>query len=521
MRTSLLALPLLLASSAPMAAQEPAKPERPNILLIFTDDHAWQAVSAYSDHLMQTPNLDRIADEGIRFDRALVPNPISGPSRACVLTGKYSHKNGYYRNATRQPFDGSQWTFPKSLQAAGYETALIGKWHLGDQQAPQGFHYSAVLIGQGPYYNPRILVDPNGDGNRHEETVTGYTTDIVTDWALEWLDERQKSGDERPFLLMLQHKAPHRAWDPAPRHLADFEDVTYPEPPTLFSNHEGMPRAARQADMRISETLVDRDLKLMDIPGLTDEQRAVWDAYYKPRNAAFKEMNLTGDDLVRWKYQRYIRDYLKCVLAVDENVGRVLDYLDETGLSDNTVVVYASDQGFFLGEHGWFDKRWIYEESLRTPMLMRWPGHIEPGSSTDEIVSVIDIAPTFLEMAGAPVPEDVQGRSFVPLLTGETPEDWRDSFYFHYYEYPGWHAVRKHYGVVEKRYKLAYFYEMDMQTWLLIDRIADPSEQTNFYGRPEYAQVTERLKAELERLRAELEVPDPDPPESYPIGEPF
>jgi arylsulfatase A-like enzyme len=520
MRASLLCLPLLMASFNAAPAQEAHVTDRPNIIMVFTDDHAWQAVSAYSDHLIQTPNLDRIAQEGMRFDRALVPNPLCGPSRASVLTGKYSHKNGFYRNATR-PFDGSQWTFPQALQEAGYQTALIGKWHLGDEQAPQGFHHSSVLIGQGPYYNPRFLVDPVGDGNRHEETVTGYTTDIVTDKALEWLVERRESGDERPFLLMVQHKAPHRAWDPAPRHLNAFDDVTIPEPPTLFSDYRSMPRAARLADMRIGETLVARDLKLMDIPGLTDEQRTAWDAYYKPRNAAMREAMLDGDDLVRWKYQRYIKDYLRCILAVDENMGRLLDFIEEEGMRDNTVVVYASDQGFFLGEKGWFDKRWIYEESMRTPLLVRWPGQVEPGTVTKDIVSVIDLAPTFLEMAGVPAPEDVQGQSFVPLLRGERPEDWRESFYFHYYEYPGWHAVRKHYGVVDERYKLAYFYEMDMQEWLLIDRVADPDEQGNFYGYPEYAEVQARLTAELAQLREELEVPDPDPPESYPIGEPY
>lgn len=510
---------LLFASLSGIATAQPSVPDRPNIVLIFTDDHAWQTISAYSDRLMQTPNLDRLANEGMRFNNAYVPNPICGPSRACVLTGKYSHLNGYYRNARGQQFDGSQWSFPKTLKQAGYETALIGKWHLGDTSVPQGFNYSSVFVGQGAYYNPKFITDPKGTGSRVEETVTGYATDIVTDKALEWLEHRDDKG--KPFLLMLQHKAPHRPWMPALRHLNAFEDQKIPEPPTLFDDYKEMPRAARLADMRIADTMNAKDLKFEEMPGLNDAQRAEWNAVYGPRNAAFEKKHLKGKDLVRWKYQRYIKDYMRCILSVDESTGRVLDYLDARGLAKNTIVIYCSDQGFFLGEHGWFDKRWIYEESLRTPFLVRWPGHTKPGTVTTDIVSVVDLAPTFCELAGAKAPAEVQGHSFVPVLEGHTPPDWQKSFYFHYYEYPGWHAVRKHYGVVSGQYKLAYFYEEDMMEWLLVDLKADPKEQKNFYGDPKYAEVEAHLKAELERLRAELKVPDPDPMASYPVGEPY
>lgn len=511
-----LSLPVLTAFTLLAASASAAK--QPNIVWIFSDDHAWQAVSAYSGDLIDTPNIDRIAREGMLFQRCLVPNPICGPSRASVLTGKYSHGNGLYRNGSGD-FDGTQWTFPQALQGAGYQTALIGKWHLGEATAPTGFDYSNVLIGQGPYYNPKMLTDTDGDGTREEVQHHGYTTDLLTDMAIDWIGGRKDA--EKPFMLMMQHKAPHRPWMPAPRHFDALENVTIPEPPTLFANYDGMPRAARLADMTIAHTMTARDLKLEAMPGLDDEQRAVWDAAYGPRNAAFRAAKLTGDDLTRWKYQRYIKDYLRCVMAVDESVGRVLDYLEANGLAENTMVVYASDQGFYLGENGWFDKRWIYDVSMRTPFLVRWPGHIAPGSECRDLVSVIDVAPTLCEVAGAPIPAGTHGRSMVPLMEGTTPEDWRKSFYFHYYEYPGWHAVRKHYGVVEDRYKLVHFYEEDMREWQLVDTVADPLEQKNFHDDPAYAEIAAGLHAELDRLRAELAIPEVDPPETYPEGDPY
>ncbi len=507
---------MILAGCA--AKFEPASwAERPNIVLIFADDHAWQAISAYSPRLIETPNIDRLAKEGTLFRNCYVPNSICGPSRAAVLTGKYSHANGFYRNGNQ--FDGGQWTFPKALQVAGYETALIGKWHLGEHMAPQGFDYSCTLIGQGPYYNPAMLLDEDGDGKREEISITGYTTDVVTDLTLDWFENRKESG--KPFLAMTQHKAPHRPWMPALRHLDEFEDETVPEPETLFDDYEGRPRATRLQDMTIAHTMVKRDLKLEEMPDLNEEQRAQWNAVYGPRNEAFLAANLEGDDLVRWKYQRYIKDYLRCIRAMDENVGRILDYLDETGLAENTIVIYSSDQGFFLGEHGWFDKRWMYEESMKTPLLVRWPGHTKPGSVSEDLVSVLDFAATFCDVAGTTVGEGGHGRSLVPVLDGRAPEDWRDVFYYHYYEYPGWHAVRKHYGVADGRYKLMYFYELDMREWHLVDLEADPQELRNFYDDPAYAEVQARLHEALDEARAELGVPELDPLESFPADDPF
>lgn len=483
--------------------------ERPNILLIYCDDHAYQAISAYQQvsayrlNLNQTPNIDRLADEGMRFDNCFVTNSICGPCRAVVQTGKYSHKNGFYTNGNK--FDGAQQTFPKLLQKAGYQTAVVGKWHLGEHMRPQGYDYSEVLIGQGPYYNPAML--RNGQRRRH----IGYTTEIITHLALDWL----KNGRDqtRPFLLMYQHKAPHRNWQPGPKQLDLYKDATIPEPDTLFDDYATRAAPARTQDMSIEKTMNAADLKLTPPAGLTAEQKAKWDAAYEEENRAFREANLQGRDLVRWKYQRYMKDYLRTIASVDENVGRVLDYLDEAGLAANTVVVYSSDQGFYLGEHGWFDKRWMYEESLRTPLLIRWPGTVEPGSVNRDIVSNLDFAETFLEIAGVEVPGEMQGRSLVPLLQGATPADWRTSFYYHYYEYPGVHRVRRHCGVADGRLKLIHFYEPDVDQWELYDVANDPKELNNVFGRPEYAAEQARLAAELVRLRRELEVPEADPPE--------
>jgi len=493
---------------SPVAA---AAPPRPNILFIYCDDHAYQAISAYQEvsayglNLNQTPNIDRLADEGMRFDNCFVTNSICGPCRAVIQTGKYSHLNGFYCNGDR--FDGHQQTFPKLLQAAGYQTAVVGKWHLGTHMAPQGFDYAEVLKGQGPYYNPPML--KNGQPTKH----IGYTTDIITDLALRWLKEEREPN--RPFMLMYQHKAPHRNWQPGPEHLTTYDDVTIPEPDTLFDDYEGRGTPAKTQDMTIAHTMNASDLKLNPPRNLTDEQRARWNAAYEPKNRKFREANLQGKELVRWKYQRYMKDYLRCIASVDDNVGRVLDWLDETGLAENTVVIYSSDQGFYLGEHGWFDKRWIYEESLRTPLLVRWPGVVAPASTNQTIVSNLDLAETFLDIAGVAVPGDMQGRSFVPLLKGTPPDDWREVFYYHYYEFPGAHSVRRHYGVADGRYKLIRFYEPDVDEWELYDLKSDPRELTSVYGSPEYAEVQARLEGQLKRLRKELKVPEPDPPASY------
>ena len=495
----------VLSLTPARAAEEKATKTtaRPNLVFFFCDDLASQAISAYGHELklLETPNMDRLAKEGMLFQRCVVPNSICGPSRAVIQTGKYSHLNGFYHNNSR--FDGSQQTFPKLLQAAGYQTAVIGKWHLVSD--PQGFDHWHILPGQGAYYNPPMTRD--GEPVKH----TGYTTDLISEFSIEWVKNRDKT---KPFLLMSQHKAPHREWAPALRHLGWNGDREFPEPKTLFDDYSGRGIAELEQDMTLAKTFTERDAKLLPTPGLTPEQLAKWNAYYEPRNAAVAE--LSGKELVRWRYQRYMHDYLGTVKAVDEAMGALLDTLEAEGIADETLVILSSDQGFYLGEHGWFDKRWIYEESLTTPLLARWPGKIAPGTRGEGIVSIIDFPETFLEAAGLPIPEDMQGSSLMPFFQsgGKAPADWRTSFYYHYYEYPGPHSVRKHYGVVTDRYKLFHFYEPETNYWTLIDRKTDPDEVTNVYGNADYAAVQAELHAELTRLRFELKVPAQDAPES-------
>ncbi|WP_417393456.1 sulfatase [Gimesia sp.] len=493
---SLLFTPVLLGvySGTECTAAESG---RPNIMFIFTDDHASHAMSCYGSKVNETPNLDRIARDGMRFNNCFCTNSICGPSRAVILTGKHSHLNGFKQNGNK--FDGSQQTFPKILQKHGYQTAIVGKWHLASD--PTGFDYSEILIGQGPYYNPPMV--KNGKRVKH----VGYTTDIITDLALDYL--KNDRDPDKPFMLMFQHKAPHRNWQPGPNYLHMYDDVTIPEPDNLFDDYAGRGTAAHQQDMTIAKTMTPFDLKLTPPTNLTPDQLATWNAAYEPKNAAFHKANLTGKDLVRWKYQRYMKDYLRCVASVDDNVGRMLDYLESSGLAKNTVVIYSSDQGFYLGDHGWFDKRFMYEESFRMPLLARWPGVIKPGSVNNNLVSNLDFAETFLDLAQAPIPDDMQGVSLVPLFKGEEVT-WRDSLYYHYYEFyndrRAAHMVRRHNGVRTKRYKLIDFYNLG--EWELYDLEKDPREMKNVYSEPEYAQVVKDLKAELKLLQAKYQVPD-------------
>ncbi len=469
--------------------------ERPNILFLFTDDHATQAIGAYGSHLkdfVRTPNLDRLAKDGILFKRCLVSNSICAPSRAVVLTGKYSHLNGQRTNS--DTFDGSQQTAPKLLRAAGYQTAIVGKWHL--KSTPTGFDHYEVLRGQGQYYNPLLMT--NGKNVNH----TGYTTDIITDQSIKWLEQREQS---KPFFLMSQHKAPHGRWEPALRHLALYDDVDIPEPSTLFDDYQGRGSAAAKHKMGIAEHLGDHRLMFQYSSKFTPEQFKVFDGWFRPRNEAFQRMKLSGREQTRWFYQRYIKNYLRCVAAVDENIGRLLKYLDESGLAKNTVVMYSSDQGFYLGEHGWFDKRWIYEESLRTPLIVRWPGVSKAGRVNRDIVSNLDFAATFLDLAGATIPPDIQGRSLVPVFRGQTPKDWRKAFYYEYFE-SGGHGVSNHYGAVDARYKLIHFKDQGLDEWEMFDLKEDPREMTSVYGRTDYRKVQQRLEEELKTLRKELRV---------------
>jgi len=453
----------------------------------MTDDHASHALSCYGSKINKTPNLDRIAKEGMLFKNCFCTNSICQPSRAVILTGKYSHINGAIDNKGR--FDNRQQTFPKLLQKAGYETAVVGKWHL--DREPTGFDYWNILIGQGPYYNPPMI--ENGKQVKH----SGYTTDIITDHCLKWLKDRKS---DRPFCLLYHHKAPHRNWQPGPKYLHMYDDVKIPEPETLFDDYSGRGTAAREQDMSIAKTMNNNDLKLVAPKNLTPEQKKLWDAAYEPKNEAFRRANLKGKDLVRWKYQRYIKDYLRCIASVDDNVGRVLDYLDESGLAENTVVMYTGDQGFYLGDHGWFDKRFMYEESLRMPFLVRYPKEIKSGSVNNDIVLNLDFAPTFLDFAGVAKPADMQGHSIRLLLQNKTLKDWRKSMYYHYYEYPAVHSVKRHYGVRTKRYKLIHFYN-DIDEWELYDLEKDPKELNNVYNNPAYSDEVKKLKAELKRLR--------------------
>jgi arylsulfatase A-like enzyme len=464
--------------------------KQPNILFIFTDDHATQSISAYGSKLNQTPNLDRLAKQGMLFRRALVSNSICAPSRAVVLTGKYSHLNGQRTN--KDVFDGSQQTAPKLMQKAGYQTAIVGKWHL--KSTPTGFDHFEVLKGQGQYYNPMLIT--NGKQVRH----TGYTTDIIVDQTIDWLEKRDKA---KPFFLMSQHKAPHGRWEPALRHLTLYDDTKIPEPDTLFDDYAGRGTAAANHKMGIADHIGDHRLMLKYSSKFTPEQLKVFDGHFRPRNEAFLAANLTGKERTRWHYQRYIKNYLRCVKAVDENVGRLLDYLDKSGLAKDTVVIYSSDQGFYLGEHGWFDKRWVYEESLRTPLIVRWPGVVQPGSVNRDIVSNIDYAETFIEIAGAKVPDDMQGRSLVPILNGSTPKDWRKYFYYEYFE-SGGHGVSNHYGVIDRRYKLIHFKDKGLDEWEMYDLKEDPNELTSVYGRTDYRKLQSRLGEELKRLRKNL-----------------
>jgi arylsulfatase A-like enzyme/lysophospholipase L1-like esterase len=487
--------------------------QRPNILFIFSDDHATRAISAYGSGINRTPNLDRLAQEGVLFRNSFCANSICGPSRACILTGKHSHKNGFLRNGNR--FDGHQTTFPKLLQQAGYQTAVIGKWHL--ETDPVGFDFWEVLPGQGSYYNPDFL-QMTGERKRYP----GYCTDIITEKSIDWLRNRDAS---KPFLLMCQHKAPHRNWAPHPRHFHLYQDV--PEPPTLRDDYSGRSPLLQENEMSIRNHFFwGHDMKFRgpaqftqyfqdgmgngEYERMTSEQKELWDAHYEPRNQAFLQRLSRGeeteDSVLSWKYQRYIQDYLRCVQAVDDGVGQLLNFLDESGLAENTVVIYSSDQGFYLGEHGWYDKRWMFEQSLEMPLMIRWPGVTQPGTESRAMVQNIDYAPTFLEIAQAPLPAQMQGRSFVPVIKnqGLAPADWRDAVYYAYYENSAVHNVPVHDGIRTTRYKLINFARTN--EWNLFDLQTDPDEMRSVHGAPEYASVLTGMQQRYRDLRAFYEV---------------
>ena len=485
--------------------------DQPNILFIFSDDHAPQAIGAYGSKINETPNLDRIAKAGAIFHNSFCANSICGPSRACILTGKHSHINGFLRNGNK--FDGTQVTFPKLMQQAGYETAIIGKWHLSSD--PTGFDHWEVLPGQGHYYNPDFI-QMDGSKQRFE----GYCTDIIADHSLEWLKE--KRDPDKPFILMSQHKAPHRNWAPPVRHFSLYKDTDVPEPDSLFDDYSGRSKLLHQNEMSIANHMFwAHDMKFHgpnlfpdhfrsgnrngEYARMTDQQKAAWDAQYEPENEAFirrmKAGELSDEDVIRWKYQRYIKDYLRCIQAVDDGVGRMLDYLEESGLAENTIVIYSSDQGFYLGEHGWYDKRWMFEESLKMPFLIRWPGVIKPGTDSTAVIQNIDYAPTFLELAGAKIPAAIQGQSMVDLWQnqGQPSAAWRDAIYYAYYENAAVHNVPVHDGVRTDRYKLMYFPRS--REWNLFDLQEDPYEMQSVHDSASYERILAGMKQRYRDLK--------------------
>ncbi len=490
---------LFIACTQPVA--EKTLPKNPNIIFIMTDDHAYQAISAYGSDRIQTPHIDRLAKEGMRFDRAFVSNSICAPSRAVILTGTHSHLNGVLDN--RLHFDSSKTIYPQILKdSSGYQTAMIGKWHLKSE--PRGFDYWKILPGQGQYYNPEWRTQ-NG---RTQDT--GYVTDIITDEAISWLETGRDTAS--PFLLIYQHKAPHREWMPGPDHLGDLVGTDFSRPETLDDDYTGRGRAAKEQELGIlADMTYTHDMKvspeMLETMGIeesgwhprayrhamermTPEQREAWNAVYDPIMEDFKSRWPMSDSaLLQWKYQRYMEDYLGCIQSVDDNIGRLLDYLEEKGLDENTLIIYTSDQGFYLGEHGWFDKRFMYNESFRTPLIAKWPGVIQPGSTNDDLVQNLDFAQTILSAAGVTPPDYMQGQSLLPLFQGEKVA-WRDALYYHYYEYPAVHMVKRHYGVRTDRYKLIHFY-YDIDEWELYDLEKDPKELNSVYDDPAYAEVRE------------------------------
>jgi arylsulfatase A-like enzyme len=486
---------------------------RPNIVFIMSDDHAYQAISAYSNRLTQTPNIDRIANEGMLFNNACVTNSICAPSRAVILTGKHSHLNGKIDN--NFPFDTTNITFPQILQANGYQTAMFGKLHFGN--SPKGFDEFKILPDQGDYYNPDFITKKEG-----RKKIMGYVTDIITDMTINWLGkERDK---DKPFFLAYLHKAPHREWLPAERHFKEFINKKFPEPATLFDTYKGRGSASKQAEMNLlthmnwagdskirpenmdklgikESHLYDKKNYTYTVGRMNVEQRKVWDATYDKMNEEFIKNypNMNDTDKMKWRYQRYMQDYLGCIASVDEGVGKVLDFLKQNNLEENTIVIYTSDQGFYLGEHGWFDKRFIFDESFKTPLLVKWPGVIKAGSKNSQMVQNLDYAQTFLEAAGIKAPTDMQGESLIPIFKGQG-KNFREAAYYHYYEYPGIHMVKRHYGIVTEKYKLVHFYH-DVDEWELYDRTNDKNEMKNVYNDPKYVKIKAELHKKLAALR--------------------
>lgn len=494
--------------------------QAPNIIYIMADDHAEQAISAYGHPVSQlapTPNIDRIAKEGALFKRNYCTNSLCGPSRAVVLTGLHSHINGFRMNG--EQFDNNQRTFPKMLQKHNYTTALFGKWHIGG--APQGFDSWDILNDQGNYYNPEFIHESDSKDKKYDTIIeTGYATDLITEKALNFLKANKDSG--KPIMMMVHHKAPHRNWMPPLRYLHLFDSIQFPIPDSYYRHFEKQEASDDQLQTIYNDMYEGHDLRMSkeygstelahnpwtrDFTRMNEEQRAIWDAAYLPKNNTFHKANLSGKALAEWKFQRYMQDYLATIRAVDDGVGVLLDYLDESGLSDNTIVIYTTDQGFYLGENGWFDKRFMYEPSLVMPMVMRYPKGIKAGTVIEDMTQNLDFAPTFLDYAGVPIPEDFQGKSLKSLVENNSEGVFRDAIYYHYYDFPAFHMVKRHYGVRTDRYKLMHFYD-DNDQWELYDLEKDPTEANNRYGDEQYAEVQLQLYARLKELQAQYGVTD-------------
>ena len=473
--------------------------KRPNIIYIMADDMATQAISAYGGifkDIAPTPNIDKIANQGMLFTNTLCTNAICGPSRASILTGDYSHKNGYYKNESGGKFNNKLWTFPQEFQKNGYQTSLFGKWHLGTE--PKGFDtfkYHNSANQQGQYYNP--VYNENGVDVKEK----GYATNLTTDFALDWLDKGRKK--DKPFLMLLQYKAPHRPWEPDKKYENLWDDVEMPYPPTFNDDYKGREKTAGDTEMTM-DYLSRRDMKLKRPDSLKGKEKVKWDFYGAKKGEIVQPEGMSDEEGKKWRYQHFIKDYLATVKSVDDNIGRVLEYLDKAGLTDNTIIVVTSDQGFFLGEHGFFDKRFIYDEAIKMPFVIRYPKLIRPKSKNDDIVKNIDFAPTFLDLANIKTNHKMQGRSFKPLLMGKTPKDWEQAMYYHYYEFPYWHHVQPHYGIRTKKYTLAHFY-YNIDDWELYDLEKDPYQMHNEYANPKYAEVIKNLKKQLKQLMIKYE----------------
>ena len=474
--------------------------EKPNIIYIMADDLTTQAISAYGGiykDIAPTPNIDKVAKEGMLFQDVLVTNAICGPSRAAILTGNYSNLNGYYKNESGGKFNSEQWTFPQEFQKQGYNTGLFGKWHLGtDPVGFDSFKYHNSAGQQGHYWNP--LFNENGIDVKEK----GYATNLSTDFALNWLDSTKTSKD--PFLMILQYKAPHRPWEPDTKYETLWDAIEMPYPATFNDTYEGREKTAGDTEMTM-EYFSRRDMKLERPKNLKKGRESIkWDFYGAKPGEIVQPEGMSDEEGRKWRYQNYIKDYLACVKSVDDNVGRVLDYLKENNLEKNTIIILTSDQGFYLGDHGFFDKRFIYEESLRMPFMVKYPGKIKAGSVNEDIITNIDFAPTLLELAGISTTQKMQGTSFVPVLEGNTPKDWQDAMYYHYYEFPFWHHVQPHYGIRTQKYTLAHFY-YNIDVWELYDLEKDPGQVNNIYNDPNYAEVTTELKLKLKNLMIKFE----------------